>query len=484
MRRKSSLKKRLIHPMTETYHDYLIDESNMMGAAESISFPETEAEIHQILRVLQENQTPVTIQGGKTGIAGSAVPLRGHIMNLSNMKRVKSFCTREDGSALLTVEPGVTLVELRKAIERIKTPKALCWPPESSESTATVGGVASTGAKGICSRIYGDTKSYVDGIRVMNAADSIDDIKKGQSAVFIHAKPKDLLDVYLGGEGMYGVITELILRLIPKPAEIWGIGFFFEDQADGFSFVDKLEDAARDVEGAQIAAIEYLDRVTVDAIETYKQYLPKLTAIPDIAPHTSSMVYVEIHGERQEPIDTIAETLMCVGMNVGSDPNKTWAFSGEHEIKKMRSFLHATIETAILHIAKVRLEDPRITRLGIDLSLENEGLKTVVRHFETYLREENLSGNLFGHVGDNTLHLNILPKNYEDYVKGKALLEKWAEKFTAFGGNAIKAYGIGKLKKSIFLKAASKACIEEIIQLKKQLDKNNLWNPGNMIDLY
>ena len=469
--------------MAETYRHYLMDESKMVGSAESISFPESEAEIHQILRVLQETQIPITIQGGKTGIVGSAVPLRGHIMNLSKMKEVKSFFTAEDGSTLLKVEPGVTLIELRKMIERLKTPKPLCWPPESSESTATVGGVVSTDANGICSRIYGDTGSYVDGIRVMNAEGSISEIKKGQGALFMNAKSKDLLEVFLGGEGMYGVITELTLRLISKPEEIWGIGFFFEDQENGLSFVDKLKNESREVEGARIAAIEYLDRATIEAIEKHKPYLTKLRTLPDIAPDTSSMVYVEIHGERQEPIETIAETLMSACLNANSDPYRTWALSGEHEIEKMRSFLHAAMETAILHIEKVRSEDPRITKLGINMSLENQSLKTLVRRFEIYLKEESLSGNLFGHVGDNTLHINILPKNYDDYIKGKVLLEKWAQKFTPFRGKAIRAYGIGKLKKSIFLKATSNAGIEEIIKLKKQLDKNNLWNPGNMIEI-
>jgi len=477
------LKKCLIHPMTETYRHYLIDESHMTGSAESISFPESEVAIRQILRVLQENQIPITIQGGKTGIVGSAVPLRGHIMNLSKMKRVKSFFTTEDGSALLKVEPGVTLIELRKMIERLETPKKLCWPPESSEATATVGGVASTGAKGICSRIYGDTGSYVEGIRIMNAEGSVIEIKKGQSAILMNAESKDLLEVFLGGEGMYGVITELTLRLLPKPAEIWGISFFFENQDDGLSFVDKLKDKSWEVAGAQIAAIEYLDRVTIETIEKHKQYMTKLRAVPEIAPDTSSMVYVEIHGERQEPIETIAEVLMSVGRHLNSDPCKTWAFSGEHEIEKMRSYLHASMETAILHIEKVRIEDPRITKLGIDMSLENQNLKALVGHVETLLQEESLIGNLFGHVGDNTLHINILPKNHDDYIKGKAVLEEWAENFTAFLGKAIKAYGIGKLKKSIFLKATPNAFIEEIIQLKKQLDKNNLWNPGNMIEI-
>ena len=483
MRRKSEVKKRLIRPITERYHDYLTDESNMIGAAESISFPESETEIIQILRVLQEKQIPVTIQGGKTGLVGAAVPMRGHIMNLSGMKRVKAFSNAEDGTALLTVEPGVTLIELRKAIGRLNTPEAFFWPPESSELTATVGGVASTSAKSICSGMYGDVGSYIDSIRATNAEGAIDDIKKGQRTVSIDGESEDLLAAYLGAEGMYGVITELTLRLIPTPAETWGITFFFEGREDGLSFAENLKDGPREIEGARIAAIEYLDRATIEAIEKQKQFLSNLRALPDVPANTSSMVYVEIHGEREEAVEAMAETLLSVAASFHNDPSRTWAFSGELEIEKMRNFLHAAVETALLHIRKVRLEDPRITRLGIDMSWEHESLKILAGRFQAYLREEGLSANLFAHVGNNRLHINILPKNFQDYVKGTVVLEKWAETFTVFRGTAVTEYGIGKMKKSIFRKAASQAAIERIIQLKKQLDTKNMWNPGNMLDI-
>lgn len=477
------MERQLIHPMDETYYEYLKDESTMRGAADSISFPESEAEIGKILQVMRENQMPVTIQGGKTGVVGSAVPSRGHIMNLSHMNKVKSFFIAEEGEAFLKVEPGITLNELRKAIDRLETPKAFFWPPDPSESKASVGGIASTDAKGICFHLYGKSVSYISGIRFMNTEGSIRDLKKGQGAIVINGESKDLLDVYLGGEGMYGVITELTLRLIPKPREIWGIGFFFEDGEDGMSFSDQIKGTSFAVEGAEIAAIEYLDRTTINAIEKHKQHVTKLKNIPDIVTNISAMVYLEIHGEQEEAIEKIAEAITMVAMSFNLDIDKTWAFSGEREIEKMRNLLHAAAETAILHIKKVRLEDPRITKLGIDMSLEEDSLKTLVRRFGKNLQEENLTASFFGHIGSNSLHINILPKNYGDYIKGRALLEKWSEKFAAACGNAITAYGIGKLKKSIFLKTVSKAYIEEIIQLKKQLDKNNLWNPGNMIEI-
>ena len=477
------MERQLIHPMDEIYHEYLKDESKLRGAADSISFPESETEIGNILQVMRQNRMPVTIQGGKTGVVGSAVPSRGHIMNLSHMTKVKSFFIAEEGEAFLKVEPGITLIELRKAIDRLETPKAFFWPPDPSESTATVGGIASTDAKGICFHLYGKSVSYVSGIRVMNAEGSIRDLERGQDAVVINGESKDLLDVYLGGEGMYGVITELTLRLIPKPREIWGIGFFFEGREDGMSFSDQLKATSFEVQGAQIAAIEYLDHTIINALERHKNNMTKVKHIPDIATHISAMVYVEIHGDQEEAVEEIAAALMMIGSSFNGDPDQTWAFAGEPEIDKMRNFLHAAAETAILHIEKVRSEDPRITKLGIDISIEGDGLKTLVSRIEKTLQKENLKACYLGHIGSGRLHIDILPGSYGEFVKGKALIETWAERFPISLGNVITSYGIGKLKKSIFLKTVSKAYIEELHQLKKQLDKHNLWNPGNMIEV-
>ena len=475
------MERQLIHPMDETYHEYLKDESKMRGVADSISFPESEAEIGKILQVLREKQMPVTIQGGKTGLVGSAVPSRGHIMNLSHMNKVKSFFLGEEDDAFLKVEPGLTLIELRKAIDRLATPKVFFWPPDPSESTATVGGIASTDAKGICFHLYGRSASYVAGIRVMNAEGSIRDLEKGQGAIVINGESKDLLDIYLGAEGMYGVITELTLRLIPKPREFWGIGFFFEDREDGMSFSDQLKATSFEVQGANIAAIEYLDHTILNALEMHKNDMTILKHIPDVASHIDAMVYVEIHGDQEEAIEKIAAALMMIGSSCNGDPDQTWAFSGESEIDKIRAFLHAAAETAILHTEKIRSEDPRITKLGIDISLDDVGLKTWLSRIEKTLQKEKLKAVYWGHMG--RLHIDILPGSYGEFIKGKALFERWAEWWPVSLGNAVTSYGIGKLKKSIFLKTVSKAYIEELQQLKKQLDTHNLWNPGNMIEV-
>ena len=473
--------KKLIHPMSETFHDYLEDESKMTGSAESISFPESEADIRNILKVMRNKKIPVTIQGGKTGLVGSAVPLGGHIMNLSHMTKVRSFSMTNDGEALLKVEPGITLLELRKAIRRLETPKSFFWPPDPSESTATVGGIASTNARGICYHLYGKTSAYVSGVRVMNVDGSIHDLNKGQDAIVINGESKDLLDVYLGGEGMYGVITELTLRLIPKPKEIWGIGFFFEDREGGMSFADQLKAISAEVQDARVAALEYLDHTILHAVDLHHDHVARLRHPSEIWPPMAALVFVEIHAGQEAALQELAEWLIMIASHFNGDPDQTWAFSGDSEIDKMRDFLHAAAETAIIQIEKARCEDIRITKLGLDISLEREGLSSLIHRFEKELGKEHLKACFWGHMGSRSLHIDILPENYEEFVTGKALVETLAERFPNLFRNSVTSYGIGKLKKAIFLKTVSPAYFDGIVQTKIQLDQDKMWNPGNMI---
>ena len=473
--------RQLIYPMEERYQEYLSDESKMVGKADSISFPENEGEILEIIAKMKACHTPVTIQGGKTGIAGCAVPARGHVLNLSHMNQVKAFNKTAQGEALLKVEPGMTLLELKKAIKKLKNEEELFWPPDPTESSSTVGGIASCGAKGICSRLYGDTRKYIQAARVIQWDGSVKEIKRGEATVSFLGREKDLLDVHLGGEGMFGILAELTLRLEPKPKEMWGISFFFEKKEDAFTFADNLIMEDLQVEGASMAAAEYMDRATIDAIEERKEMMTALKELPDVGAEVAAMIYIEIHGMEEEAVEEIAEMLMELAVRCDSDPDRAWAVSGETEIEKMRVFRHAAAESANLLIEKIRQKDPRITKLGTDMSLDKEAFQSVIAKYEADIAQEGLKACIFGHIGGNHLHINILPEDYEEYEKGCKLFEAWAKEIAAQQGKVVAEHGVGKLKKNLFLQTASKDCIEEIQRLKHTYDPAGMWNPENMI---
>ena len=468
-----------ILPMQEQYEEYLIDESKFTGKGESISFPESEEEIKEILKELKESGTELTIQGGKTGITGAAVPEGGHILNLSHMNHVKGGDVSEDGNAFIIVEPGINLMDLKKEIDSMFRKNPVFWPPDPTETSATVGGVAATNAQGICRLLYGTSKKYIESIKVMDLDGNIREISWGKEMILPSGKAIEEMDTVLGKEGITGIITELKLKLIPKPESVWGISFFFVQPEDAGNFIDYLKKEQPSSDKAAIAAVEYMDRTTIDLIEERKETMTKIKELPDIEEEIQSMVYIELQGA-EEGIEEIAEILMEVAMEYHSDPETAWAVSGESDVEKMHAFRHAAAETANLFIEKIRRGDQRITKLGTDMAVLDRPFSEVLKNAQKELKENGLSGCIFGHAMENHLHINILPNNFEEYEKGIQLLKTWAEEVSSQQGKVVGEHGIGKLKKRILGENVPSEYLALCKDLKGLFDKENRLNKGNI----
>lgn len=255
-----------IYQMEEKYEEYLIDESKYKGHADSISFPESEDEILAILEEMKEEQIPVTIQGAKTGITGAGVPMGGHILNLSHMNQVIEHSIEADGTGRITVEPGINLIELRKEITARFRKEQLFWPPDPTETSASIGGIVASGAQGISHMLYGETENYIESIRLVDGSGNVRDISRGQKEEILPGETMDALNMVLGKEGITGIITRITLKVIPKPEAIWGIVFFFEEKEGAAGFVDMLRSELPEAEDAKIAAVEYMDRRSMDLL--------------------------------------------------------------------------------------------------------------------------------------------------------------------------------------------------------------------------
>ena len=188
---------RLILPIGEEYIDYLRDESRHSGQADSISFPRDEEELRQILALMYGKNVPVTVQGGRTGLAAGAVPTRGHIVNLSRMDRVLAL-REEEGRFRVTVQPGLLLRELRRQLA-LKRPEIAAPDPESqralaamavapeqffspdpTETTAALGGMASCNSSGARTYLYGPTRPHIAGLRLVLADGDLLTLSRGQ----------------------------------------------------------------------------------------------------------------------------------------------------------------------------------------------------------------------------------------------------------------------------------------------------------------
>lgn len=476
------MEKELIHKMEKKYQDYLTDESKWVGQASSISFPENETEIKQILHEMQALGIPVTIQGGKTGLVAGAAPAKGHILNLSRMDKLKDFYLSGEGEPFLIVEPGVTLHNLNTLIRRLDHSERLFWPPDPTETLATVGGIAACGAKGSREYLYGDTKKYITAIKVIDAKGTIHVIQRGENSIELHGQSIDLLDFYLGSEGLYGIITEITLKLIEKPKGMWAVAFFFDEKANSFAFANNLREHRQETEQAAVAAIEFFDRATIQLIEEYKNTMAQIKDIPEPFSDASAMIYVEIHGSSDQDVEAIAANLLDLYERCQGDPDRTWAFIGENEVEKLRAYRHAAPAAVNLKIAKAHQKEPGISKLSTNLELSIQGNEKLVTERENDLVAVGLQACIFGHISGSHLHLNILPATLEEYKLGYQLFERWAQENTSKKSVLFAEHGVGKIKKPFFLKYTPSTYIEEIQRYKDLLDPHHLLNPGNVLE--
>ena len=397
------MKTGLIQPIEAKYDEYLGDESKLKGYADSISFAQSKEEIAQIIVHLSEASIPVTVQGGRTGICGGAVPLGGHILNLSRMNRITGLRKTGDGY-IIRVQAGVLLSELDQrlndlrfdttgwdaesldALASLKKDRPYFFPPEPTETSATIGGVLATNAQGICADLYGPTKQYVQGVVFIDG--------QGRESVYERGTSDDLIDTLVGSEGLYGIIAEAELRLIKRPREQWGIVFFFEEQKDLFAFAQALPQVP-DKEGtAAIAAMEYIDKTTLAYIARLKKVATKLKALPDVDEAVCGLVYAELHGDEEADIEAIALRLMELAAQYGCGDESTWALSGRDEIEKLRALRHAAPESINIALEQYSRADSRITKLSTDIALPGKQFGEAIAAYQQDARgKRNRGGN-------------------------------------------------------------------------------------------
>jgi len=509
-------------PLSTDHAEFLRDESRRVGNAESISFPQTEAEVKEILAALSKTDIPITVQGGRTGITAGAVPYGGHVLNLSRMKGFAGL--RKTGDTFyLSVRPGTLLSEVREALSRMdfsfdpdsesqavvgsmKAAGAQFFPPDPTETSATIGGMLACNASGACSFHYGPTRRYVQSLRVVTANGDSFRLERGvhksqgrdfeiqtdsgatvsgtfpaynvprvkNAAGYFVGEDVDLVDLFIGSDGTLGVITEVEVRLIPFPQSIWGLMAFFPTQQEAIGFVKAVRTDHAPV------AIEFFNNNALSHLRATKETRSSFGNVPSPPGAPESAVYVEFHGNDDDAVSECVFAASEVMMEFGGTEEATWVASDARELERLKSFRHAIPESVNMLIDERRKTEPNLTKLGTDMSVPDDFLEEVLKMYDEDLAQANLESVIFGHIGDNHLHVNVLPRNMGEYDQGKALYLKWAEEVVRFGGSVSAEHGVGKLKTELLKKMYGAKAIEQMKALKYLFDPNWRLSPGNL----
>ena len=461
-----------IKELDEDFADYLQDESRRVGHAEGIAFPRTVQEITEVI----DAQVPITIQGGRTGITGGCVPEGGLILNLSRMNAIG----RIDGNCM-RAQPGALLADIYKAVGGIADPTYI-FPPDPTETTASIGGMVSTNASGARSFHYGSVRNWIHALDVVLANGETVRVERGvhkadgsafalggiegklpsirmprvKNAAGYFVEPgMDLVDLFIGAEGTLGIVTEITLKLAPAPERITGLIAFFSSEEEALGFVWFLREAGSAIPPI---AIEFFDFNALNLLRRTQSDLPELN------PEFHTAIYFEYEGEVPDAvIEKVDEAIDC------------WVAEDDRELETLKQFRHAVPEAVNQLIGECKM-----TKLGTDMAVPDGQLENTMRMYHDGLTMAGLEYVIFGHIGNNHVHVNILPRSKAEHETGKALYLDWAKQVVSMGGTVSAEHGIGKLKTGFLELMYGRDGIREMRKLKQLFDPSGLINSGNL----
>jgi D-lactate dehydrogenase (cytochrome) len=516
----------MLTDVARDFPDGLRDESRRTGTADGIAFPTTSLELCALLRQATQAGRQVTIQGARTGIAAGAVPDGGLIISLSHMDRLLGVSIDPDGQARVRAQPGVTLQALRNFLEgaaadtsswdaasraALTTLRTSRWmfTPDPTETSASLGGMVACNASGACSFAYGAIRRHIHRLTVALADGDLLELARGahpatgrhfhlttrsgrvlsgplpayelpkvkNAAGYYVAPDMDLLDLFIGSEGTLGVITEIELTLIPRPPITLGVVCFLPDETRALDLVEWLRDPQPQAGTQRPVAVEYFDRGVLNllrAAHTNGAHLPPMAA------HWHEAIYVEYAVADDATMDTCSAALANWIETRGGCADDTWAACDDLGRQRMKEFRHAAPEYVNLRIAERQRQHPGLTKLGTDLAVPDAYLRPVMAMYRRDLAAAQLEYVVFGHIGDNHVHVNILPRDMPEYAQGKALYEAWARQVVAWGGSVSAEHGIGKLKTNLLQVMFGAAGVAEMRALKRIFDPASLLGAGNL----
>jgi glycolate oxidase len=418
---------------------------------EAVVFAQTTDAVSKLLRFASDRKIPVTARGAGFGYVGGCVPARGGIaLSLARMNRIKEISFAD---AVVIVEPGVVTADLKTAARAQK----LFYPPDpASMKDCTIGGNIATNAGGPRCLKYGVTRNYVVGLEVVLANG---DVLRTGGRVHKNKTGFDLIGLFVGSEGMLGVVTEITLRLLPLPPARATLSAAFATMPQAAAAVQAIFAA-----GFLPSSLEIADHFTLDAARRDRGAA--------IVPPGGAHLLVDIDGQ---PESVRSEAASLRTLLESKSPNALSIATTEEECEKLwalrREFSNSLRATGL-------------TKLNQDIVVPRARLVELAEFAEALQGKHGFPIATFGHAGDGNIHVNIMAADFADLAvqqRVERALDELFAQVLSWGGVITGEHGIGLAKKRWWPEATSDISRALHQKLKDTLDPDGILNPGKFL---
>jgi glycolate oxidase len=440
----------------ESLHHYSHDETEDLHYLPDVVIkPKTAEEISAILKICNKEKINVTPRGAGTGLSGGALPHLGGV--LLSTERMNSILDIDERNLQVTTEPGVITEVLQNAVKE----KNLFYPPDpSSRGSCFIGGNISENSGGPKAVKYGVVKDYVLNLEVVLPTGEI--IWTGAN-VLKNATGYNLTQLIVGSEGTLGVVTKIVLRLIPLPKHDLLMLVPFRSAENACAAVSAIFRA-----GYTPSAMEFMER---DALVWVSKFLDSSSVV--IGDDVQAHLLIEVDGnnmdvlmQEMEGISAIVQQFECGEILFADDAQQ------KAELWKMRRRVGEAVKSHSIY----KEEDTVVPRAELPVLLK--GVKDIGKKY-------GFHSVCYGHAGDGNLHVNIIKGDLTDEQWNGSLKDGIKEIFVLtkkLGGTLSGEHGIGLVQKEYMSIVFDETQMRLMKEIKKIFDPNNILNPGKIFE--
>jgi glycolate oxidase len=430
---------------------YSYDATREHFEPDAVVFPRSEEDISAILKYCNEHKIIIVPRGAGSGFTGGSLPSSGGIV-LAMEKHMNKILEIDVKNMVAIVQPGVINMDLQRAVEKI----GLFYPPDpASQEYSTLGGNVSENAGGMRAAKYGITKDYVMATRAVLPNGDI--IKAGKRTIKDVAG-YNISGILIASEGTLAVLSEITLRLIPKPKLTKTAMGIFPTVNDAMEAVYKTM-----ASGITPVAMEFLDNLTIRAVEqTFNKGLPV---------DAGALLVTDVDGNLEDDLNYQMSQI-----------EKVFRENGCSEFKMAKDAEEAAEIWFARRNASPSLSIYGTKKLNEDVTVPRAALPELLARFNDIAKKYNVNIPCFGHTGDGNVHTNVMVDGSdEEQVKiGHEAIKEVFQATIDLGGTLSGEHGIGLAKAPYMHMAFTDEELNLFKSIKIAFDPNNILNPSKM----